>query len=89
MDELLVKALHGVDPGAPGAFWQILANLMTAMPWQALIGWNVAFIAVGAALGWWRRRLVQGIVWAAVLGPIGWLLVLRRKPVPPPLPPRR
>lgn len=89
MDELLAKALHGVVPGAPGAFWQIFGNLMAAMPWPALIWWNLLFIAVGAALGWWRGRLVQGVVWSAVLGPIGWLMLLRCRNVPPPLPPRR
>jgi hypothetical protein len=53
--------------------------------------WNLLFIAVGAALGWWRGRLVEGIVWAAALGPIGWVVILakprpRPSAQPPPLP---
>lgn len=89
MDELLAKVMQGVDPATPGAFWQMLGNLMAVMPWVALIWWNIGFIAVGAALGWWRGRLVQGIVWSALLGPVGWFLLLRRQSTPPPLPPRR
>ena len=91
MDELLAKATQGVDPDAPGAFWQILANLLNMVPWAAIFWWNLLFIAVGAVLGWWRGRLVEGIVWAAVLGPIGWIVILtkpRPRPgaLPPPLP---
>jgi hypothetical protein len=91
MDELLAKATQGVDPDAPDAFWHILANLLNMVPWAAMFWWNVLFIAVGAVLGWWRGRLVEGIVWAAVLGPIGWIVILakpRPRPAaqPPPLP---
>jgi hypothetical protein len=91
MDELLAKATQGVDPDAPGAFWQILANLLNMVPWAAMFWWNLLFIAVGAALGWWRGRLVEGIVWAAALGPIRWVVILakprpRPSAQPPPLP---
>lgn len=91
MDELLARALHGVDPQAPGAFAQILRNLLELMPWATLFWWNVAFLAVGALIGWRRGRIGSGIFWALVLGPLGWLVVWRqpvRKPTvqPPPLP---
>jgi len=91
MDELLARAMQGVDPDAPDAFWRIVLNLIALVPWGALFWWNVLFVAVGAALGWWRRRTAEGIAWAFVLGPIGWLVVLRRprRKVPPPLPPPR
>jgi hypothetical protein len=90
MDELLARALHGVDPDAPGAFWQIFVNLMGLVPWAALFWWNVLFIAIGALIGWRRGRLAEGIAWALVLGPIGWLVVLarsrpQRRREPPPL----
>nr|WP_233176238.1 hypothetical protein [Dyella sp. ASV24] len=67
---------------------------MGMVPWVTLVWWNVVFIAVGALLGWWKGRTVEGIVWAAVLGPIGWIVVLVRprpkgRAVPPPLPGRR
>ncbi len=89
MDELLARATHGVDPDAPGAFWHIFFNLLNMLPWAAMFWWSLLFVAVGALLGWWRGRLVEGIVWAWVLGPIGWIVILiRPKPPlrPPPLP---
>ncbi|WP_425479729.1 hypothetical protein [Dyella jiangningensis] len=83
--------MQGVDPDSPDAFLHIFMNLMGMVPWAALFWWNVAFVAVGALIGWWRGRLLEGIVWAAVLGPLGWIVVsLRPRPkpaaVPPPLP---
>jgi hypothetical protein len=90
MDELIARATQGVDPDAPGAFWQIFVNLLNMLPWAAMFWWNLLFIAVGALLGWWRGRTGEGIVWALVLGPIGWIVILampRPKPraEPPPL----
>ena len=94
MDELLTKAMQGVDPDAPGAFWQVFGNLMALVPWGQLVLWSVLFVLVGALLGWWRGRTREGIVWALLLGPIGWIIVLRpSRPrpsgTPPPLPGRR
>lgn len=94
MEQWLDKAMQGVDPDSPDAFLRIFINLMAAMPWAALFWWSIVFVVVGALLGWWRGRLVEGIVWAAALGPLGWIVVLvrpRPKPrvEPPPLPRRR
>jgi hypothetical protein len=91
LDELLAKATEGVDPDAPGAFWHVFVNLLNLMPWAAMFWWTLVFMAVGALLGWWRGRLVEGVVWAAVLGPVGWIVVLvrprpTRRAQPPPLP---
>jgi hypothetical protein len=88
MEELIAKATQGVDPDAPGAFFHIFLNLMNMIPWTALFWWNLVFVAVGALLGWWRGRLLNGIVWAVVLGPIGWIIVLvaPKSARPPPLP---
>ncbi len=93
MDELLSRALQGVDPNAPGAFWLVFTNLMALVPWRTLAWWNALFVLVGAALGAWRGHWREGVMWALVLGPIGWLVLLwrtRRRLRPPSLPvPRR
>lgn len=93
MDELLAKAMQGVDPDAPGAFWQVFFNLMALVPWTALTLWSLFFVVVGAGVGWLRGRTGAGVVWALLLGPIGWWVVWRLPPPsvrrPPPLPPRR
>jgi hypothetical protein len=91
LDELLAKATEGVDPDAPGAFWHVFVNLLNLMPWAAMFWWTLVFMAVGALLGWWRGRLMEGVIWAAVLGPVGWIVVLvrprpTRRTQPPPLP---
>jgi len=58
------------------------------LPWAAMFWWSLLFVAVGALLGWWRGRLFEGIVWAWVLGPIGWIVILARpRPAPRPQPP--
>jgi hypothetical protein len=91
MDEILARATQGVDPDAPDAFLRIFLNLMAQVPWTAFIWWNLFFLAVGALLGWWRGRAAEGVAWTFVLGPIGWLIILRRprRVAPPPLPNRR
>lgn len=91
MEELLNKATEGVDLGAPDAFWHIFWNLMALVPWAELFWWSLLFLVVGGLLGWWRGRFWEGLVWSAVLGPFGWVVILlrpRAKPPagPPPLP---
>jgi len=88
MDDLLAKAMQGVDPADPGAFLVIFTNLMRLVPWGELIAWQVAFLVVGALLGWWKGRLRTTLVATLVVGPFGWIVpFLPPKPVqPPPLP---
>jgi hypothetical protein len=90
MDELLARATQGVDVDAPGAFFHVFLNLLNMLPWAAMIWWNLLFVVVGLLLGWWRGRVVEGAVWAWVLGPIGWIVImLKPRPPPPPPPPLR
>jgi len=92
MEDLLAKALNGVDPEAPGAFFTIFMNLMRLVPWGQLILWQVVFIVVGALLGWWRGRFTATVVASLVLGPLGWAVAfLPRHPssAQPALPPHR
>jgi hypothetical protein len=78
MGDLLDHALRGVDLNSPTAAWQIFRNLMALVPWWQLLLWNVAFALVGLALGYWRGRPWEGLVWGALLGPLGWLALLAR-----------
>jgi hypothetical protein len=41
---------------------------------EFLIGWIVC-VLIGALIGKYRGRVDSGIIWAAILGPIGWLIV--------------
>ena len=75
MDEWLAKATQGVDMDSPSASLHIFLNLMQMLPWAALFWWSVGFVVVGALLGWWRGRLAEGILWSAVLGPLGWIML--------------
>lgn len=83
MDELLARATQGVDVGAPGAFFHVFLNLLNMVPWAAMFWWNLLFVVVGLLLGWWRGRVVEGAVWAWVLGPIGWIVILVKPRRPP------
>ena len=87
MDELLAKAMDGVDPNEPGAFFHIFGNLMAVVPWGQMILWQIVFIVVGALLGWWRGRLKAAVIASLVLGPLGWIVPFLPRREPPPLPP--
>lgn len=88
MDEWLEQITDGVDLSAPDASWHLFVNMMRLVPWAALTWLTLLFVAVGGLLGWWRGRFWEGVVWAAVLGPFGWLVILLRprRELPPPLP---
>ncbi|TAL91724.1 MAG: hypothetical protein EPN69_09475 [Rhodanobacter sp.] len=87
MDDLLARATRGVDPDAPGAYWHVFFNLLNMVPWTAMFWWSAFFVAIGLVLGWWRGRVLEGALWAWLLGPIGWIVILRKPGrKPPPLP---
>ena len=72
MQELLQKILQGVDPGAPGAFWKLLHNMLVLVPWWPLIWFTVACAVVGLVLGWWRGRIGMALLLGLLVGPIAW-----------------
>ena len=88
MDELLAKAMQGVDPAEPGASLHMFTNLMALVPWGSLIVWQIVFVVVGALLGLWRGRLKAGVIASLVLGPLGWVVPFLPRREPPPLPPQ-
>lgn len=58
------------------------------MTLAGLLLWFVCFGAVGMLIGGKKGRVLAGLIWGMVLGPIGWLVVLlgptiERKPPPP------
>ncbi|MET0936060.1 MAG: hypothetical protein ABWX83_08720 [Luteibacter sp.] len=87
MDELLAKAMQGIDPDDPGASLHIFSNLMALMPWGELIAWQVVVVVVGGLLGWWKGRFKAGVIASLILGPFGWIVPFMPRRVPPALPP--
>lgn len=43
--------------------------------WAWMTAFTVISIAGGALIGRLKGRMMAGIIWAAVLGPIGWIIV--------------
>jgi Na+/proline symporter len=87
MDELIARAMQGVDPDDPAAFWHIVGNLMALVPWWNLVIWQVVFVVVGGLLGWWKGRTKAGVIASLILGPFGWIVPFMPRRQPPPLPP--
>jgi hypothetical protein len=52
-----------------------LRVLLDPTLWAWMIGLTLISLAGGAWIGWIKGRVVAGVVWAAVLGPIGWIVV--------------
>ena len=86
MNELLARAMQGVDPDDPGAFLQIFTNLMGLVPWGELIVWQIVFIVVGALLGYWKGRTKAGVIASLILGPFGWIVPFLPRRTPPATP---
>lgn len=60
-----------------------LAMLLDPTLWAWMLGVTAVCILGGAIIGWIKGRVAAGIIWAAVLGPIGWIIVaLSRSKLP-------
>ena len=79
-----VDALAGLDPNDLEALQGALDTCTRAIFDPALWGWalaiTVACAAAGALIGLARGRWLAGLLWGAVLGPIGWLVILLTRP---------
>ena len=76
MEELLRRALEGIDLSDPDAPWRIFRNLMALVPWHALAALTVLSVVVAWAIAWLRGgRLWKATLWALLLGPLAWPVV--------------
>ena len=81
--ECSIAAFNALDQGDPDAV-QALLQACTAMLFDPLL-WAWAFAitlacaVVGAVIGYAKGRWLAGLLWGAVLGPIGWLVVIFSK----------
>lgn len=83
--ECSLEAYAGLDPEDLDATREILdaclSVLLAPELWWWMIGLSLFFVLVGAAIGYAKGRVVAGVVWSAVLGPFGWLVVALMSPV--------
>ena len=77
--ECSLSALSELDGSDIEALTRMNEACLNALLDPALWAWMTALtvicIAVGALIGWLKGRTAAGIIWAAVLGPIGWVIV--------------
>ncbi len=77
--ECSLAALSKLDSSDIDAVMRMNQACLKVLLDPALWAWATAFtvisIAGGALIGLSRGRMTAGIIWAAVLGPIGWIVV--------------
>lgn len=77
--ECSLAALSTLDSSDFDAVTRINEACLKVLLDPALWAWMTAFtvisIAGGALIGRLKGRMTAGIIWAAVLGPIGWIVI--------------
>ncbi len=77
--ECSISGLSRIDASDVDALMRMnevcLNMLLDPALWAWAIGFTLVCIGVGALIGWSKGRMTSGIIWAAVLGPIGWIIV--------------
>ena len=77
--ECSLTALSKLDSADLDAVMRMNEACMNVLLDPALWAWATAFtvisIAGGALIGRLKGRMTAGIIWSAVLGPIGWIVV--------------
>lgn len=68
------------DPAVAQAALQTCAGaLLDPGLWAWALGLTIACALIGALLGVAKGRWLAGLVWGAVLGPIGWIVIVLSK----------
>ena len=84
--ECTLQAYSQLDPTDLEAVQDMLdactAIILSPELWWWMLGLSVFFIAVGGLIGWRKGRLKAGLVWSAILGPFGCLVVSLMSPLP-------
>jgi hypothetical protein len=77
--ECSLDALSTLDQTDPEAVQALLdactATLLDPLLWKWALFITLACALVGAFIGWAKGRWLAGLVWGALLGPIGWLVI--------------
>lgn len=77
--ECTLNGLMNLDTGDVDAVMRMnevcLRTLLDPKLWLWMTGITVVCVLGGAAIGWIKGRVVAGMVWGAVLGPIGWIII--------------
>lgn len=77
--ECSIAGLSGLDTADFEAVMRMNEACLKVLLDPTLWAWMTAFTLVsiggGALIGWYKERMTAGIIWAAVLGPIGWIIV--------------
>ena len=74
-----ISAFTGTDLSDPDAVQIVLQSCTQALLdpglWAWAIGLNLVCAVVGALIGFAKGRWLAGLLWGAVLGPIGWIVI--------------
>ncbi|MBX3693128.1 hypothetical protein [Dokdonella sp.] len=74
-----LRDLANFDVGKPeqaGAVLEgCLSSLLDPVLWLWVSVLTLVCSGIGALIGWWKGRTLSGLVWATVLGPIGWIVM--------------
>lgn len=80
-----LSALAGVDQADPEAVRALLQTCVATLLDPGLWAWalvlTLACGAIGALIGRYRGRWLAGLLWGALLGPIGWVVIALSRPV--------
>lgn len=81
-----LRDLASLDIGDPDQVRAMLEGCLSAlldpMLWLWVSVLTLVFCGIGALIGWWKGCTFAGLIWATVLGPIGWIVIALKSPDP-------